>query len=96
MPNSGSVNQMLPSLAQTMSLGEFSRLPSKRSASTVIAPSYSVRVMRRVRCSQASSRPCRSRASPLAWFDGARNTLVAPEQSSQRRTRLFGMSLNSR
>ena len=96
MPNSGSVNQMLPSRAQTMSLGEFSRLPSKRSASTVIEPSYSVRVTRRVRCSQASSRPWRSRARPLALFDGARNTAVLPLHSSQRRMRLLGMSLNSR
>ena len=96
MPNIGSVNQMLPSRAQTMSLGEFSRLPSKRSASTVIEPSYSVRVTRRVRCSQPISRPWRSRAWPLALFDGWRNTLVAPVVSSQRRMRLFGMSLTSR
>ena len=96
MPNSGSVNHSAPSLAQTMSLGEFNRLPLKVSASTVTLPSYSVRVTRRVRCSQASSRPWRSRARPLAKFDGARNTLVALVHSSQRRMRLFGMSDKSR
>ena len=96
MPNSGSVNQIEPSRAQTMSLGELSRLPSKRSASTVMLPSYSVRVTRRVRCSQLTRRPCMSRAWPLAWLDGQRSTLVCPEHSSQRRMRLFGMSLTSR
>ena len=39
-------------------------------------PSYSVRVTRRVPCSQASSRPWRSRARPLAWFDGWRKALT--------------------
>ena len=48
MPKGGSVNQTLPapgpSRWQTMSFGELSRWPSKRLASTVIAPSGSVRV----------------------------------------------------
>ena len=96
MPNGGSVNQMLPSRAQTMSFGELSRLPSKRSASTVMPPSYSVRVTRRVRCSQVRRRPCRSRQLPFALFDGLRKSLTAPEASSQRRMRLLGMSDTSR
>ena len=67
MPNSGSVNQMLSSDLTTMSFGAFRRLPSKLSASTVILPSFSVRVMRRVtECSQVTSRPWRSRVLPLA------------------------------
>jgi hypothetical protein len=36
MPKGGSVNQIDPSNLQTMSFGELSGLPSKRSASTVI------------------------------------------------------------
>jgi hypothetical protein len=48
------------------SLGELSGLPSNLSISTVIVPSYSVRVTRRIFGSQAMSRPWRSRASPLA------------------------------
>jgi len=96
MPKTGSENQIEPSDAQTMSFGELKRLPSKRSARTVIDPSYSVRVMRRARCSQAISRPWRSRASPLEWFDGWRKTERPPVVSSQRRIRLLGMSLNSR
>ena len=67
MPNSGSVNQMVSSDLTTMSFGAFSRLPSNLSASTVILPSFSVRVTRRVtECSQVTSRPWRSRALPLA------------------------------
>ena len=67
IPNSGSVNQMLSSDLTTMSLGAFSRLPSKRSASTSIRPLFSVRVMRRVtECSQVTRRPWRSRVLPLA------------------------------
>ena len=64
--------------------------------STVIVPSYSVRVTRRASCSQVTSRPCRSRVLPLALFDGLRNTLTAPVSSSQRMMRLLGMSLHSR
>ena len=96
MPKRGSVNQIEPSDFTTTSFGEFSRLPSKRSQITVIVPSYSVRVTRRLRCSQVTSRPCRSRVLPLALLDGLRNTLVAPVSSSQRSMRLLGMSLHSR
>ncbi len=67
MPNNGSVNQTLSSDFTTMSLGAFSRFPSKLSASTVILPSFSVRVTRRVtECSQVTRRPWRSRVLPLA------------------------------
>ena len=66
MPNGGSVNQTDPSDFTTTSFGEFSRLPANPSASTVMPPSYSVRVTRRVPCSQVTSRPCRSRVLPLA------------------------------
>src|SRR4051794_41932097 len=63
MPKSGSVNQMLSSDLTTMSFGALSRLPSNLSASTVILPSFSVRVMRRgTQCSQVTSRPWRARA----------------------------------
>src|SRR5215470_15766139 len=96
MPNGGSVNQIAPSDLQTMSLGELSGFPSKLSAITVIEPSYSVRVTRRVSCSQVTSRPCRSRVLPLALFEGLRNTLTAPVSSSQRIMRLLGMSLHNR
>ena len=44
MPNTGSVNQTEPSDFTTTSLGELRRLPSKLSASTVMEPSYSVRI----------------------------------------------------
>ncbi len=66
MPKGGSVNQMLPSLFTTTSFGEFSRLPSHESISTVTLPSYSVRVTRRPPCSHVTSRPWRSRVLPLA------------------------------
>src|SRR4029077_10487783 len=79
-----------------MSFGEFRGLPSKRSATTVIVPSYSVRVTRRASCSQVRSRPCRSRVLPFALFDGFRKTLIAPVSSSHLRIRLFGMSLQRR
>src|ERR1700704_5227630 len=82
MPNGGSVNQIEPSDLQTMSFGELSGLPSKRSAITVIEPSCSVRVTRRESCSQVSRRPWRSRVLPLALFEGLRNTLTAPVSSS--------------
>src|SRR5216683_6494556 len=96
MPNGGSVNQIEPSDLHTISFGELSGLPSKRSAITVIEPSYSVRVTRRVSCSQVSRRPWRSRVLPFALFEGLRNTLTAPVSSSQRMMRLFGMSLHNR
>jgi hypothetical protein len=63
---------------------------------TVIAPSYSVRVTRRISCSQVRSRPCRSRVLPLALWDGFRKTLMAPVSSSHLRMRSFGMSLQTR
>jgi len=45
-------------------------------------PSYSVRVTRRLSCSQLTSRPWRSRVLPLALFDGWRKTLTVPASSS--------------
>jgi len=89
------VNHTLSSDFTTTSLGELSRLFSKRSISTVIVPSYSVRVTRRLSCSQVTSRPWRSRVLPFEWFDGLRKTEVAPVSSSHRMIRLFGMSLHS-
>ena len=59
-------------------------------------PSYSVRVTRRLSCSQVTRRPWRSRVLPLAKFDGLRNTLTRPVSSSQRMMRLLGMSLQRR
>ena len=96
MPKGGSVNQIEPSLFTTTSFGLFSRLPSKRSASTVMLPSYSKRTTRRPACSQAMMRPCRSRVWPLALFEGFCHSLTAPVVSSHFRTRLFGMSDQSR
>jgi hypothetical protein len=63
---------MVSSAATTMSLGELSRLPWKRSATTVMLPSGSVRVTRRAPLSQVSRRPCRSRVLPLAWLENER------------------------
>ena len=48
------------------------RARSEWSISTVILPSYSVRVIRRVSCSQVTRRPWRSRRLPLAWLEGSR------------------------
>src|ERR671925_837861 len=96
MPNGGSENQTESSDLTTTSLGELSGLPSNLSISTVIVPSYSVRVTRRESCSQVTSRPCRSRVLPLALLDGLRKIDTAPVSSSQRRMRLLGMSLHSR
>src|SRR3954453_14964407 len=96
MPKIGSVNQIDPSDFTTTSLGEFSRLPWKESISTVIEPSYSVRVTRRPPCSQVIRRPWRSRVWPLAKFDGFLQIETAPVSSSHFRIRLFGMSLHSR
>src|SRR6516225_3210915 len=95
MPNGGSVNQIESSDLTTTSLGELSGLPSNLSISTVIEPSYSVRVTRRASCSQVMSRPWRSRVLPLALFEGLRNTVVRPLSSSHLRMRLLGMSLHS-
>src|SRR6266851_5442336 len=96
MPKGGSENQIESSDFTTTSLGELSGLPSKRPSTTVMLPSYSVRVTRRESCSQVTRRPWRSRVLPLALFDGLRKTLTAPVSSSHFITRLFGMSLHIR
>ena len=96
MPNTGSVNHTEPSDFTTTSLGELRRLPSKLSASTVMEPSYSVRMTLRPPCRHVTSRPWRSRVLPLAKLDGLRKTLTAPVSSSHLRMRLLGMSLHSR
>src|SRR5580704_9952193 len=96
MPKGGSVNQIEPSDLTTRSLGELSLFPSIWSRTTVRLPSYSVRVTRRPRCSQVTSRPWRSRVLPFELFDGLRNTLTAPVSSSHLRMRLLGMSLHNR
>ena len=96
MPNGGSVNQTESSDFTTTSFGELSGFPSKRSATVVIVPSYSVRETRRVACSQVTSRPWRSRVFPFAKLDGLRNRLTMPVSSSQRMMRLFGISLHKR
>src|SRR5262245_2311399 len=67
MPKGGSENQIESSDFTLMSLGELERLPSNLSINIVIVPSYSVRVIRRVSCSQVTRRPWRSRRLPLAW-----------------------------
>src|SRR5580704_575710 len=95
MPNGGSVNQIESSDLTTMSFGELSGLPSNLSISTVMLPSYSVRVTRRASCSQVTSRPCRSRVLPLALLLGLRKLLTVPVSSSHFRIRLLGMSLHS-
>src|SRR6266850_8314968 len=96
MPKGGSLNQIESSDFTTISFGELSGLPSNLSISTVMVPSYSVRVTRRASCSQLTSRPWRSRVLPLVLFDGLRKTLTAPVSSSHFITRLLGMSLQSR
>src|SRR5665213_339982 len=96
MPNCGSVNQIEPSDFTTTSLGEFNRLPLKLSQMTVIEPSYSVRVTRRVRCSQVTRRPCPSRVLPLPLLDGLRNGATFPVSSSQRYMQFPGTSLQIR
>src|SRR5580704_13618299 len=95
MPNGGSENQIESSDLTTTSFGELSGLPSNLSISTVIEPSYSVRVTRLASCSQVTSRPWRSRVLPFEKFDGLRKTLTRPVSSSQRIMRLLGMSLHS-
>ena len=52
------------------SLGAFNGFPPQLFIRTVMVPSCSVRVTRRVRCSQVTSRPCLSRVFPLLLFDG--------------------------
>ncbi len=59
-------------------------------------PSNSVRVTRRLPCSQLISRPWPSKVFPLVYPAGCRKTVTAPDASSQRSIRSFGMSLNSR
>ena len=95
MPNVGSVNQIEPSDFTTTSFGEFSVLPSKLSASTVIAPSYSVRVTRRPSCSQVTQPALAIARVAVGVVRGLRKTLTAPVSSSHFRMRLFGMSLHS-
>src|SRR4029077_21187524 len=56
---------MQPSERTTTSFGRLSRRPRKLLATTVMLPSASWRVTRRLSCSQATSRPCRSRVRPL-------------------------------
>ena len=92
MPKLGSENQIDPSDLTMTSLGEFNRLPSKESANTVIDPSYSVRVTLRLKCSQLTKRPWRSRVLPFAHCEGWRKMLQRPEASSQRSMRLLGIS----
>src|SRR3712207_2224586 len=96
MRDAGSVNHTDPYRGTTTSFGELSGLPAHTSASTVMEPSYSVRVTRRVPCSHVTSRPPLSRVFPLAKLDGWRQTLVAPVCSSHRISRLLGMSLHRR
>src|SRR3954471_16755079 len=95
MPQPGSVNQIDPSECATTSLGAFSRLPPRLSIRTVTVPSYSVRGTRRVRCSQVTRRPCRSRVLPLALFDGLRKMPTPPVSSSHFMMRLLDTSLNT-
>jgi hypothetical protein len=45
-------------------------------AITVMLPSGSCLVTRRVSCSQAISRPCKSRVRPLAWLVLSWNTVM--------------------
>ena len=60
------MNQIEPSDLTTTSFGRVERLALEPVGTTVIVPSYSVRVTRRVPCSQVTSRPWRSRVLPLA------------------------------
>jgi len=55
---------MLPSLRQTMSLGEFSRLPSNLSTTTSTWPFASILTMRRLRDSHTYRRPLSSTLMP--------------------------------
>src|SRR5712692_10376820 len=67
---------MQPSDLTTTSLGRLSLRPWKLFAITVRLPSSSCRVTRRLSCSQASNRPCRSRVNPSARFVGSWNTVT--------------------
>ena len=86
---------MQPSDLTTTSFGRLSRRPWKLLATTVMLPSSSCRVTRRVSCSQATSRPCRSRVSPLARLVGSWNSDTPPPGTYFIRLLLW-MSLNSR
>src|SRR5215472_5187650 len=86
---------MQPSDLTTTSLGRLSRRPWKLLATTVMLPSGSCRVTRRLSCSHAISLPCRSRVRPLARFVGSSRTDTPPPGSYFMR-RLLWMSLNSR
>ena len=88
------MNHTLSSDLTTTSFGELSRLCSNESISTVTVPSYSVRVTRRLSCSQVTSRPWRSRVLPFEKLEGFRKTETTPVSSSQRMMRSFGMSLH--
>jgi hypothetical protein len=77
------------------SFGLLSSLPSWWLASTVIEPSFSVRVSRLEECSQASKRPCASQASPFVCWHGLRK-VVTPPFSLHLRRWSPGMSLKSR
>src|SRR5262245_50406393 len=74
VPYLGSVNQIVPSDFTTTSLGLLNVLPSNESTS-VTTPSNSVRVTRRVVCSQLTSFPLPSRVLPLVLFELSRNVL---------------------
>src|SRR5271163_2738808 len=96
MPYAGSVNQIESSDFTTRSFGELKRLPFHLSARTVIEPLISVRVTRRVRCSQVTSRPWLSTLLPLELLERSRNTETWSEGSTSRIMRLFGMSDQTR
>src|SRR5437899_6562313 len=88
MRKGGSVNQTEPSDLHTTSLGELRDLPSWRSATVVMVPSYSVRDTRRPPCSHVTSRPCRSRVLPSVTNIGVREfELVAKEGAHRLRLR---------
>src|SRR5215469_16468221 len=86
---------MQPSDLTTTSLGRLSWRPWKLLATTVMLPSSSCRVTRRESCSQATSRPCRSRVKPLARLVGSSSN-DTPLPGSYFMRRLLWMSLNTR
>src|ERR1700733_4695213 len=96
MPQLGSVNQTVSSDLTITPFGELSCLPLNLSASVVIVPSYSVRVTRRVPCSQETKRPWRSRVLPLVKLDGWRNKSVRPAAAWDALSRAFVRSLKIR
>src|SRR5260370_39601276 len=86
---------MQPSDLTTTSFGRLSWRPWKLLATTVVLPSSSRRVTRRLSCSQAISRPCRSRVRPLARLVGPRNS-DTPLPGSYFIRRLLWTSLDRR